>query len=174
MIGADAVLVTHEHADHIDVLRLAGIRVPVFAPADANISRLDLVSGLDLHRVSSGEAFMAAGTNVRAVGGSHALSFDGYPDCANLGYIVNDSLYHPGDSFHVPDQPIETLFAPIQASWMKIGETVEFVRAIRPERTFAIHDGYLNDRGLAGIKDLFARSPEKDFGYRWLAPFETA
>jgi L-ascorbate metabolism protein UlaG (beta-lactamase superfamily) len=34
---ADAVLITHEHSDHIDVLRLAGLGVPVYAPADARI-----------------------------------------------------------------------------------------------------------------------------------------
>ena len=43
LIGADAVLVTHEHADHIDILRLAGIGIPDFAPADAHIARLELV-----------------------------------------------------------------------------------------------------------------------------------
>ncbi len=29
--GADAVLVTHEHVDHVDVLRLRGAQLPVFA-----------------------------------------------------------------------------------------------------------------------------------------------
>ncbi|GAA3358403.1 hypothetical protein GCM10020366_30330 [Saccharopolyspora gregorii] len=55
LIGADAVLVTHEYADHIDVLRSAGLRVPVYAPAGAAITGVDFVG------VSSGEAFTAAG-----------------------------------------------------------------------------------------------------------------
>jgi L-ascorbate metabolism protein UlaG (beta-lactamase superfamily) len=87
LTGADAVLVTHEHADHIDVLRLAGLGVPVYAPADADIPRVEVTP------VRSGEEFTAAGFRVRAVGGRHASVYNGRPDCANLGYVVNDSLY---------------------------------------------------------------------------------
>jgi hypothetical protein len=37
LVGARAVLITHEDADHLDVACLAGWEVPVFAPADAAI-----------------------------------------------------------------------------------------------------------------------------------------
>jgi L-ascorbate metabolism protein UlaG (beta-lactamase superfamily) len=98
LTGADAVLVTHEHADHIDVLRLAGLGVPVYAPADVNIPRPDVTG------VSPGEEFTAAGFHIRAVGGRHALIYGGQPDCANLGYIVDEAIYHPRDSLYVPEQ----------------------------------------------------------------------
>ncbi|HEV2257840.1 MAG TPA: MBL fold metallo-hydrolase [Streptosporangiaceae bacterium] len=66
LYGADAVLVTHEHGDHIDVLRLAGLGVPVYAPADARITGLDVIG------VKSGESFTAAGFTVTAVRGPPA------------------------------------------------------------------------------------------------------
>lgn len=43
LTGADAVLVTHEHADHLDILRLGGLGVPVYAPAGADIPRLNVL-----------------------------------------------------------------------------------------------------------------------------------
>ncbi|MDT4989836.1 MAG: hypothetical protein QOI74_3930 [Micromonosporaceae bacterium] len=162
LTGADAVLVTHEHADHVDVLRLAGLGVPVYAPVDSNIPRLE-VSG-----VSAGEEFTAAGFRVRAVGGRHAHIYGGTPDCANLGYLIDEAVYHPGDSLHVPAQPVETLLVPAQGSWLKMAEAIDFVKAIRPQRTFAIHDGQLNDRGLAGVNGWLAEAT--DGGYRYLAP----
>jgi L-ascorbate metabolism protein UlaG (beta-lactamase superfamily) len=165
LTGADAVLVTHEHGDHIDVLRLAGLGVPVYAPADGNIPRLE-VSG-----VSSGEEFTVAGFRVRAVGGRHAFIYDGQPDCANLGYIIDDAIYHPCDSLYVPEQPVETLLVPAQGSWMKMEEAIDFVRAIGPLRAFAIHDGQLNDRGLSGVNGWLAE--ETDNGYRYLVPGES-
>ena len=70
LVGADAVLVTHEHADHIDVLRLAGLGVPVFVPRDA---RLPDLAPLPVTRVAAGERFTAAGFAVTAVGGRHAV-----------------------------------------------------------------------------------------------------
>lgn len=166
LAGADAVLVTHEHADHVDVLRLAGLGVPVYAPADADIPRLDVIP------VTTGGEFTAAGFRVRAVGGRHAFIYGGQPDCANLGYLVEDRLYHPGDSLHVPGQQIETLLVPAQGSWLNLAEAIDFVRAVNPARTFPIHDGQLNDRGLASVNAWFAE--ETEGVYRWLAPGETA
>lgn len=164
LTGADAVLVTHEHTDHLDVLRLAGLGVPVYAPAEADISRLDVI------KVSSGETFTAAGFEVRAVGDRHALIYDGQPDCANLGYIVDGTVYHPGDSLHVPDQPIETLLVPAQASWLKLNEAIDFVKAIAPQRALAIHDAQLNERGLHGVVGWHS---EQSSVYRYLAPGES-
>jgi len=169
---ADAVLVTHMHADHIDPLRLIGLGVEVFAPVDAEIPVMSGDRQLAVTGVASGQEFTAAGFRVRATGGRHAFIYNGQPDCANLGYVVEDSLYHPGDSLDVPDQPVETLLVPAQASWLKMTEAVDFVRAVKPERTFAIHDAQVNERGLGSINAWF--EGQTDAGYRWLAPGETA
>ena len=53
--GADAVLVTHEHVDHVDALRLRGLGVPVFAPQGARIP------GLTPEVVRSGDTVWVAG-----------------------------------------------------------------------------------------------------------------
>ena len=166
LCGADAVLVTHEHTDHIDVLRLAGLGVPVYAPAGASIGRLDVI------RVAPGDEFTAGGFRVAATGGRHAPVLGERPDCVNLGYLVENSLYHPGDSLHVPDRPVETLLVPMQAAWLKTAEAIGFVRAVAPERAFGIHDGQVNERGLSSINGWLA--DEARHGYRWLAPGEAA
>ncbi|MET7987730.1 MULTISPECIES: MBL fold metallo-hydrolase [unclassified Streptomyces] len=166
LAGADAVLVTHEHDDHIDVSRLAGLGVPVYAPADAGIPLPDRIG------VSADTEFTAAGFRVRAVGGRHAFIYGGLPDCANLGYMVDEAIYHPGDSMHVPDQPVETLLVPVQGSWMNIAEAIDLVKAVKPERAFAIHDAQLNDRGLDSVNGWLGE--ETDHGYRYLRPGESA
>ncbi|HEY6737819.1 MAG TPA: MBL fold metallo-hydrolase [Actinopolymorphaceae bacterium] len=166
LLEADAVMVTHEHIDHIDILRLAGLGIPVFAPARAAIS------GLDLVRVEAGDEFIAAGFRVRAVGGEHATIYDGQPDCANLGYIVDDLVYHPGDSLFVPQQPIHTLLVPAQASWLKTCEAIDFVNTIGPERAFPIHDAQVNERGMSSINGWMQE--RTNAGYRYLAPRESA
>ncbi len=165
LLGADAVLVTHEHTDHVDRLRLAGLGAPVYAPASATIA------GVPFTGLAPGQEFSAAGLRIRAVGGRHALIHDGRPDCANLGYVVEDQIYHPGDALYVPDQPVETLFVPAQASWLKMAEAIEFLQAVRPIRAFAIHDGLLNQRGLTGVNSWLASAGPD---YRWLAPGKSA
>ncbi|HET6215277.1 MAG TPA: MBL fold metallo-hydrolase [Micromonosporaceae bacterium] len=163
--GADAVLVTHQHGDHVDVLRLAGLGAPVYAPTDAAIT------GVEPIRVNTGDEFTAAGFRITAVGGRHAFIYGGSPDCANLGYIVDGSLYHPGDSLFVPDQPVETLCVPVHGSWMKTNEAIDFVKAVNPVRTFPIHDAQLNERGIGGANAWIG--DETTNGYRYLAPEES-
>jgi len=165
LVGADAVLVTHEHDDHVDVRRLAALGVTVYAPAGADIP------GLDFIPISPGDALTIAGFPVVAVGGQHAVIYDGLPGCSNVGYIVDNSIYHPGDSVHVPQQQIETLLVPAQGSWLKMVEAIDFVKAIAPRRAFPIHDGQLNDRGLESVNAWLAEYAEGSF--RYLAPGES-
>jgi L-ascorbate metabolism protein UlaG (beta-lactamase superfamily) len=162
--GADAVLVTHEHGDHVDVLRLLGAAVPVFAPAGAQIP------GLPVEAVQAGEVLDVAGFSVQAVGGRHAAVLEGQETCPNLGYVVDRSVYHPGDALHVPDVPVEVLLVPLQASWLKTSEAVSFVREVRPARAHGIHDGQINERALSSINGWIGDHAGTD--YRWLAPRE--
>lgn len=149
--GVDAVLITHEHFDHLDVPKLAdtlarrpAVTVHAHEAVVAKLAELDGVT----ETVASGARFTAAGFDVRAYGGLHALVHPDVTPVPNLGFLVDGSVYHPGDSFDVPaDAVVETLFVPVSGPWLKISESIDFVRAIRPRRAIALHDGLLNDMG---------------------------
>jgi L-ascorbate metabolism protein UlaG (beta-lactamase superfamily) len=152
--GADAVLITHEHPDHFDpdaltaaVARRPGLRVYAHAEVLPKVTPItDQVVA-----VEPGEEHTAAGFTIRAYGGIHALIHHDIPRVANLAYLIDDgrqNLYHPGDSFTVPEgAEVETLFVPLNAPWLKLAESIDFVRAVKPRRAYATHDGLLNERG---------------------------
>ena len=165
LTGADAVLVTHEHNDHVDVARLAGLQVPIYAPVGADLQGLDFVP------VAPGETFTAAGFRVDPVGGRHAVIYDSQPSCANIGYLVDESLYHPGDALYVPEGQIETLLVPAQGSWLKMAEAIDLIQAIKPQRVIPIHDGQINARGLSSVNGWLAEYT--DNSYHYLAPGES-
>lgn len=97
--------------------------------------------------VSVGDTFTAAGFTVQAVGGSHAETYEGLPGCANLGYIMEGQVYHPGDSLFVPPAPLPTVLVPLSGPWLKTAEMLDFLRAARPDRAFPIHDALLSELG---------------------------
>jgi len=149
-VGAVSVLVTHEHADHIDIDKLVAARkanpaLTVYTNA-ALAEKLDRLEGA-VTTVAVGQTFTAAGFSVRVVGGAHAEIYDGLPGCANVGFIVDENVYHPGDSVFVPGEKVETLLVPASAPWLKLREAIDFVRGVAPQRAFPIHDAMLNERG---------------------------
>jgi L-ascorbate metabolism protein UlaG (beta-lactamase superfamily) len=162
LLDADAVLVTHEHADHVDELRLAGLGVPVFAPVGAKIDDVPFTE------VRAGETFSAAGFQVTAVGGSHATVTADQSPCPNLGFIVDDEIYHPGDALHVPESSVGTVFVPMQASWLKTSEAMAFLQAVDHEHAYGIHDGQINSRAISSITGWLAKAAPES--YRWLPP----
>jgi L-ascorbate metabolism protein UlaG (beta-lactamase superfamily) len=149
----DTVLITHEHPDHLDVDKLAAAAAQnpalrVWAPQ----SVADQLAGNEVlsERVTAvgpGQSFVAAGLQVRTYGGQHALIHSSVPVVANVGYLVGDAIYHPGDSYVVPNADVEAALVPVNAPWAKVGETVDFTISLRARRAFQIHDGLLNDVG---------------------------
>ncbi|GIE28148.1 MBL fold metallo-hydrolase [Actinoplanes italicus] len=143
--GVTDVLVTHEHDDHVDLARFAelpaGIRIHAPGPVAALATKAAIPQTVRV--VEAGDEFTAAGFRVTAVGGRHAEIYDGLPGCANLGYVV-EGVYHPGDSYFVPDVPVTALLVAAAAPWGKLREALDMTRAIAPSRAFPIHDRMLS------------------------------
>jgi L-ascorbate metabolism protein UlaG (beta-lactamase superfamily) len=175
--GAHAVLITHEHPDHIDTPTLlavakANTALRVWAPASVASSLSEL--GDRVTAVGAGESFEAAGFAIRTFGGLHALI---HPlvaaPVANVCYLVEGSVYHPGDSFTVPPVAVDTLLIPIHAPWSKIGEVIDFTAAVRAPRAFQIHDALLNEIG-SGMVDRMVGAVGATYGTQYTRLAATA
>jgi L-ascorbate metabolism protein UlaG (beta-lactamase superfamily) len=176
--GADAVLVTHEHPDHFHEGRL---RAALDANPAAEVWTLrsvaDQVSAAfpgRVHTVGNGDTFTAAGFDVEVHGELHAVIHPDMPRITNVGYVVDGSVFHPGDALTVPGRPVETLLLPVHAPWNKFSEVVDYVREVKPARAFSVHDGLLGDLGyLVYDRQLGPAGPGIGAEYRRLVPGES-
>jgi L-ascorbate metabolism protein UlaG (beta-lactamase superfamily) len=146
--GADAVLITHEHRDHVDVDRIRAAatsdpRLRIWAPRPVADQLADI--GEQVVPIGAGESFDAAGFAVRTFGGQHALIHPLIPIVANVGYLIDDAVFHPGDSFTVPPAAVQTLLLPAVAPWSKVAEVIDYTIAVRAPRAYPIHDAIVAD-----------------------------
>ncbi|MFJ9350491.1 MBL fold metallo-hydrolase [Streptomyces sp. NPDC101237] len=149
-VGADAILITHEHADHFDEGRLRAA-----LDADPAVGIWTLRSVADqlaaafpgrVHTVGHGDAFTVAGFDVQVHGELHAVIHPDIPRITNVGFLVDGGkVFHPGDALTVPGLPVETLMLPVMAPWNKISEVIDYVREVKPRRAYDIHDALLTD-----------------------------
>ncbi len=156
------VMVTHEHTDHLDKKHLQEIiakNPEAIIVAHSNItSQLD---GFKTQAVVPNEVITLGNFKLEFFGGEHAVIFEGQPVIANLGVLINQKLYYPGDSFVAPNQPVEVLALPISAPWLKVNETVTYLEAVKPSRVFPTHDAILSDTGKALLDRMLVPVTEK-------------
>ncbi|MEX5720585.1 MBL fold metallo-hydrolase [Geodermatophilus maliterrae] len=175
--GASAVLVTHEHADHVVPDRLrAALEADPALEVWTNPSVAAQFEGLGprVHAVGDGDAVTAAGFEVQVHGEWHAVIHPDLPRVRNVGFLVEGQVFHPGDAFTVPGTPVPTLLLPLHAPWSKVAELIDYVRAVDADQAYAVHDGLLNDVGLGLVGGLLGeRGPGTPTPFSRLAPGES-
>lgn len=166
LAGLVGVVLTHEHADHWTPDHLARITaefpsVPLFAPEGV----VRAAEHFSITRVSPGDTVTAGPFRLEFFGGLHEVIHSSIPIVDNVGVMVNDLLYYPGDSYAVPaGRRVPLLAAPVGAPWLRIGDAIDFVLAVAPERAFATHDMTLSAAGLNMGRDRLAWATEQGGG----------
>jgi len=150
------IVVTHEHQDHCDPVRLESIiAANPEAVIYAHAAVIQRISHLPTQKVDAGENVHVGEYALSFVGGEHARIDMSIPPIANLGIVIDGSLYYPGDSYALPGFAIATLALPISAPWLKFSEAADFVRAVRPMHVFPTHDAILSSTGKSLLDNMF-------------------
>ncbi|MFF2950740.1 MBL fold metallo-hydrolase [Kitasatospora sp. NPDC057965] len=152
LVGADAVLITHEHADHFEEARLraaleADPALRVWTNPD--VARQLEGVGRRVTAVGEDDAFDLGGIGVSVHGEWHAVIHPDIPRVRNVGFLFDGRLFHPGDALTLPPQPVDTLLLPIAAPWTKVGELIDYVREAGPRQAVPVHDAVLSPAGVA-------------------------
>ena len=144
-----AVVITHEHPDHWTPEQLNRIiamnpGVPIFGPAGVAAAAGDIAVTV----VAAGDTVEAGPFTLRFFGENHAVIHSSIPVIDNVGVLVNDEVFYPGDAFTIPDGiEVQTLAVPAGAPWLKIGEVMDYVLAVKPRRSFPTHEMTLSKAG---------------------------
>ncbi|MEJ2869779.1 MBL fold metallo-hydrolase [Actinomycetospora sp. OC33-EN08] len=155
--GLDAILVTHQHFDHLDVERLPALleqNPGAELVVDEGTAGVLRERGIDHTRREPGETFEVAGTSIEVVGaerGEHAVIHPDVPVIPNNGYVLRaegGTVMHPGDAYVPAPAGVDVLLLPTGAPWLKVSEAVDYLRAVAPPIAVPIHEAVLANPDL--------------------------
>ncbi|MCW2750947.1 MAG: hypothetical protein JWR83_2057 [Aeromicrobium sp.] len=148
--GLDAIVVTHQHADHLDPARGAGLIA--VNPAATLICDPETAGTLTYGTWTSnsdGLVTEVKGVTVTGVGSQHAVIVPALPRIANVGVLITAPeepvLFLAGDTYEYAPDGVDVLGVPLAAPWAKISETVDFVQRVAPQVIFPVHDRTIAD-----------------------------
>lgn len=145
--GIDAVLVTHQHADHLVAENLAKVAannpdVKIYAD-EGSAGLLADKQGLSVETVHDGDKLMVKGVEVEVIGKDHAVIHSSMGVIPNVGYMIAGSFFYPGDNFTLPGREVDVLGLPSGAPWLKVSESADYVLAVKPKIAIPVHDAVL-------------------------------
>lgn len=146
LTGLTAVLLTHQHFDHVDADRLTALLAAnpgATVYADAQTAGVLGEKGIAVTTVQAADE-LDVGVPVSVYGARHAVIHKDIPVISNVAYLIDGRLLHPGDSFTEIDRPVEILALPVSAPWMAVKEAVEYARAVSPAYVVPIHEQVLS------------------------------
>ena len=161
---ADAILITHDHADHLDRAAIAEIRTP----ATVVVMSPSCVGKLDGLVMTNGESRTVLGIRVEAVAAYNVVNKRDngqpfHPRGAGNGYLLtfgDKRIYVAGDTENTPEMQalrgIDMAFLPMNLPYTMTPEMVATAaKAFRPKVLYPYHYGDTDPAGLTALlKDL--------------------
>ena len=140
-----AVVITHEHPDHwtpeqLDRVLAMSPDAKIYGPQGVAIA----ASAYPVIVVKDGDEITAGAFDLKFFGSRHAVIHSSIPVIDNVGVMVDDTLFYPGDSFTIPPVAVDTLAVPAGAPWLKIAEVIDYVAAVKPRRSLPVHEMVLS------------------------------
>ena len=149
--GIDAILITHQHADHVDpsmLRRLLEDNSMATVYTESQTVAMLAKEGIEAQTVRDGDKVDIKGVRVEVIGQEHAVIARDIPVIGNVGFLIAGRFFYPGDALTVPPSKVEILALPAGAPWMRMEEAMDYLRVIKPKIAIPVHDGIFAQPGL--------------------------
>lgn len=140
----DAVLLTHEHSDHVHAQLIGAVQVNA-KRVIANRSTANVLGELVTEVVEDGNVFQVGEMKITARELPHVAMIDGSPGPQNTGYVIDDVLFHPGDGIKIDDVNVSVGAIPVAGPDISPRDAYELAMSIGCKVMIPIHFDYFRE-----------------------------
>ncbi len=154
----DAILITHQHADHIDPELSAWLddkAIPIYSNQDV----ADKFPELNIRVIDDTQTERIAGFDVTARDLPHCKMPDGSDGPPNTGFVIDGHFFHPGDGIAISSLSVDTLAAPIAGPSVSVYSAVQLARQVDAKTVIPMHYDnpvFFNDPSV--LKERFSEA----------------
>jgi L-ascorbate metabolism protein UlaG (beta-lactamase superfamily) len=139
----DAVLYTHRHPDHADPGGFEAL-LERGVTAYGNADVCDRFGADRVTELRDGESVEIAGFDVLPRDLPHVPMVDGSAGPPNTGFLLDGTLFHPGDGIRLDGLRVDALAVPIAGPSISFRDAYRFVEEVGAQRALAVHyDGFI-------------------------------
>ncbi len=122
----DAILITHEHPDHI--------HIPSLKNCLTNNPNVKIFTNKGVGKMLDAEnihySLLEEGQNVK------------------IKEILIEAEGHDHFPLYKPSKQVEILALPVAGPWLKLSEAIDYALAVKPKIVFPVHEGILKQPGV--------------------------
>lgn len=164
----DAILITHEHGDHLDLNSLEIIlnnNPTAKIYTNSGVGKILKEKGIKFELLEDGQKTNIKNVLVEGFGKLHAPAFKMMDNIINVGYLIANRLFCPGDGLIFPNKPVEILALAVVSPMVSAVQAVEYAIKLGAKTCFPAHDAALK------ITGGFYKVPEAELtkaGIKWV------
>ena len=147
LTGITAVVITHAHADHLDPSIIQEIikNNPHVTFYTTDEAKKEIAT--NCQTAQPGESVTVGDFTLEFFGTNHAEIDPKTPVLQNIGVLVNNKLYYPGDSFTECPTQFSVLAVPASAPWLRVAQTIPLIEKSNCQTVFPTHNALLSEAG---------------------------
>jgi L-ascorbate metabolism protein UlaG (beta-lactamase superfamily) len=140
------IVISHEHQDHFHIESVKNVLAnnpEAKIVTNSSVGKLLDAENIPYEVVEHGGSTTILDIVLEGFGEKHGVIYKDMGQVQNTGYMIDNTLFYPGDALTNPEKPIGILALPTAGPFLKMSEVIDYTILLKPTKAFPVHDAIM-------------------------------